>query len=194
MTTAIIGTGGIGSVIARHLSLGSETLRLSSADKESARTLAAQIGRAAVVAVDNHDAVQGADAVVLALRFTVLKGVIAEIADPLTGRHEQDEQRTVSTRGLARFSPSPDRGYVVLNHYYSRRNHSSHRDARVSDTAQRPYRELRPASSGTSTCALGDPQPVTGSHPGPAWYPVTVTPVGDTNVLLPVVTSWKARW
>ena len=86
MTTAIIGTGGLGSVIARQLAPGGETLRLSSADQESARTLAAQIGRVAVVAVDNRDAVRGAGAVVLALRFTVLKGVIAEIAGPLTGK------------------------------------------------------------------------------------------------------------
>ncbi len=42
MTTAIIGTGGIGSVIARQLASGGETLRLSSADDESARTLAAR--------------------------------------------------------------------------------------------------------------------------------------------------------
>jgi predicted dinucleotide-binding enzyme len=42
------------------------------------------MGQAAVVAVDNHDALRGADAVVLALRFTVLKGVIDEIADSLT--------------------------------------------------------------------------------------------------------------
>ena len=53
MTTAIIGTGGIGSAIARHLAAGGETLRLSSADTASARTLAAQIGRAAVAAADN---------------------------------------------------------------------------------------------------------------------------------------------
>jgi 8-hydroxy-5-deazaflavin:NADPH oxidoreductase len=86
MTTAIIGTGGIGSAIARQLASGGETLRLSSADPESARTLAAQIGRAAVVAVDNSDALQGAYAVVLALRFTVLKGVIDEIAGPLDGK------------------------------------------------------------------------------------------------------------
>jgi len=86
MTTAIIGTGGIGSVIARGLASGGETLRLSSADSASARTLAAQIGRAAVVAVGNRDALQGAGAVVLALRFTVLKGVIDEIADPLAGK------------------------------------------------------------------------------------------------------------
>jgi predicted dinucleotide-binding enzyme len=86
MTTAIIGTGGIGSAIARRLASGGETLRLSSADSASARTLAAQIGRAAVVAAGNRDALQGADAVVLALRFTVLKGVIDEITDPLTGK------------------------------------------------------------------------------------------------------------
>ena len=86
MTTAIIGTGGLGSVIARQLATGGETLRISSADNKSARTLAAQIGRAAVVAVDNRNALQGADAVVLALRFTVLKGVIDEIADQLADK------------------------------------------------------------------------------------------------------------
>jgi 8-hydroxy-5-deazaflavin:NADPH oxidoreductase len=86
MTTAVIGTGGIGSVIARQLASGGETLRLSSADSQAARTLAAEIGSAAVVAAGNRDALQGAGAVVLALRFTVLKGVIDEIADSLTGK------------------------------------------------------------------------------------------------------------
>ena len=37
MSTAIIGTGGLGSVIAHRLASGGETLRLSSADTESAR-------------------------------------------------------------------------------------------------------------------------------------------------------------
>ena len=83
MTTAVIGTGGIGSVIARGLASGGETLRRSSADSESARLLAAKIGRSAVVAVDNRDALRGADAVVLALRFGALQRVINEIADPL---------------------------------------------------------------------------------------------------------------
>ena len=86
MTTAIIGTGGIGSVIARLLASGGETVRLSSADQKSARTLAEEIGRAAMVAVDNRDALHGADAVVLALRFVALKGVIEEIAGPLTDK------------------------------------------------------------------------------------------------------------
>jgi len=86
MTTAIIGTGGIGSAIARQLASGGETVRLSSADTKSARALAAAIGRAAVVAVDNGDALRGADAVVLALRFTVLKSVIDEIAESAVGK------------------------------------------------------------------------------------------------------------
>jgi 8-hydroxy-5-deazaflavin:NADPH oxidoreductase len=86
MTTAVIGTGTLGSVIARLLASGGETLRLSSADNKSARTLAADIGQAAAVADDNRNALQGADAVVLALRFSVLKSVIDEIADALTDK------------------------------------------------------------------------------------------------------------
>ena len=86
MTIAVIGTGGIGSAIARQLASGGETLRLSSADNDSARRLAAQLGGSAVVAVDNRDALRGADAVILALRFAVLKSVMDEIADPLTDK------------------------------------------------------------------------------------------------------------
>jgi 8-hydroxy-5-deazaflavin:NADPH oxidoreductase len=86
MTTAIIGTGGLGSVIARQLSSGGEPLRLSSSNNESARRLAAEIGEGAVVAVDNRDALRGADAVILALRFTVLKDVIEQIDEPLADK------------------------------------------------------------------------------------------------------------
>jgi 8-hydroxy-5-deazaflavin:NADPH oxidoreductase len=86
MTTAIIGTGGLGSVIARLLGSGGETLRLSSADHESAQRLAAEIGPGAVAAAGNRDALRGAGAVVLALRFTVLKAVIDEIAGSLAGQ------------------------------------------------------------------------------------------------------------
>jgi len=86
MTTAIIGTGVLGSVIARQLASGGEPLRLSSADPESARKLAAELGQGAVAAASNHDALQGAGAVVLALRFIALKGVVDEIADSLTGQ------------------------------------------------------------------------------------------------------------
>jgi 8-hydroxy-5-deazaflavin:NADPH oxidoreductase len=86
MTTAIIGTGGLGSTVARLLASGGETLRLASADPASARMLAAEVGRGASVAADNRDALQDADAVILALRFTVLKSVIDEIALSLTDK------------------------------------------------------------------------------------------------------------
>jgi predicted dinucleotide-binding enzyme len=86
MTTAIIGTGGLGSVIARRLASGGEALRLASADNASARALAAQIGSGAVVAAGNRDALLGAGAVILALRFTVLKSVIDELAFSLAGQ------------------------------------------------------------------------------------------------------------
>ncbi len=84
-TTAIIGTGGLGSAIARRLASGGEHLRLSSADAGSAGALAAGLGGAVVVAADNLDALRGAGAVVLALRFTVLNSVIEQIAEPLAG-------------------------------------------------------------------------------------------------------------
>jgi 8-hydroxy-5-deazaflavin:NADPH oxidoreductase len=86
MTTAIIGTGGLGSVIARRLASGGEALRLASADHASAGALAAELGPDAVVASGNRDALLGADAVVLALRFTVLKSVIDELAGSLAGQ------------------------------------------------------------------------------------------------------------
>jgi 8-hydroxy-5-deazaflavin:NADPH oxidoreductase len=44
VTTAIIGTGGLGSVIARLLASGGEAVRLSGANPESARQLAGEIG------------------------------------------------------------------------------------------------------------------------------------------------------
>lgn len=86
MTTAIIGTGRLGSVIANRLAVGGENLRLANADLGSVQRLAAEIGPAAVAATDNRDALRGADAVVLALRFTVLEGVIGELADALDDR------------------------------------------------------------------------------------------------------------
>jgi len=86
VTTAIIGTGGIGSAIARLLASGGEHLRLSSADKESATRLVTQIGPGAVVAADNSEALQGSGAVILALRFPVLQAVLGEIGEPLADK------------------------------------------------------------------------------------------------------------
>jgi predicted dinucleotide-binding enzyme len=86
MVTAVIGTGTLGSVIARLLAAGGETLRLSNSDEKSARELATEIGPDALVADGNTDALDGADAVILALRFTALQGVIDEIAGRLADK------------------------------------------------------------------------------------------------------------
>jgi predicted dinucleotide-binding enzyme len=83
MATALIGTGGLGSAIARRLASAGEPLQLSSADEESARRLADAIGDSAVVAADNPSAVRAAESVILALRFPALNGVVDEIADSL---------------------------------------------------------------------------------------------------------------
>src|SRR3984957_10836752 len=70
MTTAVIGAGGLGSATPRR----------------PPRARAAAIGPAAVAAAGNRDALRGAGAVVLALRFTVLKDVIGDLAGPLAGK------------------------------------------------------------------------------------------------------------
>ena len=99
MTTAVIGTGVLGSAVARRLASGGERLRLGSADAEAARKLAAQIGPTATVAADNHDALLGSDDVVLALRFTALKSVIDEIADALADKLVVVPSNPLSTDG-----------------------------------------------------------------------------------------------
>ena len=113
MTTAIIGTGGIGSAIARLLAAGGETLRLSSADNESTRTLAAEIGPAAVAAAGNRDALQGAGAVILALRAfgTMSAGLLESSSNRSPGpavlfyatdddRAAEEIQRLIRTAGF----------------------------------------------------------------------------------------------
>jgi 8-hydroxy-5-deazaflavin:NADPH oxidoreductase len=99
MTTAVIGTGVLGSAVARQLAFGGDALRLASADLQSAERLAAQIGPAAVVATDNHDAWRGASAVVLALRFTALQGVLGEIAGSLAEKLVVVPSNPLSTDG-----------------------------------------------------------------------------------------------
>ena len=69
-----------------HLASGGETARLASADTESPRTLAAQIGPHTVLAVDNRDAVQGRCRRSRAAVYRAEGGVIDEIAEPLADK------------------------------------------------------------------------------------------------------------
>jgi predicted dinucleotide-binding enzyme len=86
MTTAIIGTGKIGSAVARRLAAGGETVQLASANVEAAKAVAEQIGTTATAFATTRDAVEGADAVVLALWMDAMRAVIDDIADLLPGK------------------------------------------------------------------------------------------------------------
>lgn len=82
MTTAIIGVGNLGGAVARHLVNGGEEVVLAAKDETRAQALANDLGpraRAASVA----EAVDGADAVVLAVWLDPLKDVLAEYAKRL---------------------------------------------------------------------------------------------------------------
>jgi predicted dinucleotide-binding enzyme len=85
MTTAIIGTGKIGSTVARELAAGGEPVRLVSRRWEDASDLAAAIGGLATADVDTREAVEGANHVVLAVWLDSMHPVIDGIADLLPG-------------------------------------------------------------------------------------------------------------
>lgn len=85
MTTAIIGTGNIGSAVARHLVAGDETVVVAAKDAAHADTLAEQLGsRARAASV--QDAITAADVVVFALWLDDMKDVISEHAGSLAGK------------------------------------------------------------------------------------------------------------
>ena len=72
MTTAVIGLGNIGKVVARELVDGRERVVLASRKEADAEALAKELGeRAAAATVE--DALAQADVVVLALAFETMK-------------------------------------------------------------------------------------------------------------------------
>ena len=85
MTTAIIGTGNIGSAVARHLVAGGEPVVLAAKDAAGPQALANELGRLARAAsVEN--AIADADTVVLAVWLDVIRELIAKDGDLLDGK------------------------------------------------------------------------------------------------------------
>ena len=82
--------------VARELASGGEAVVLSATSPEKAQQLAAEIGSGASAARDNRDAVNRADAVVLALWLGPMQAVIAEIADLLPGKVVIDTSNPIS--------------------------------------------------------------------------------------------------
>ena len=85
MTTAIIGTGNIGSAVARDLVRGGERVVLAARDESHPEGLAEELGDLATSA-SVRDAIAAADAVVLAVWLEQGRELVPTIADLLDGK------------------------------------------------------------------------------------------------------------
>ena len=84
MEIAIIGTGNVGSALARACVAAGHTVALSARHAEHAQKVAAELGARA--ADGNRAAVGGADLVVLAVPATATAAVVEELGDDLVGK------------------------------------------------------------------------------------------------------------
>ncbi|MGX2995544.1 NADPH-dependent F420 reductase [Streptomyces sp. JNUCC 64] len=95
MTTAIIGTGAIGSRLAADLTAGGESVLLASRDLERTRELADRLGeRATATTVDQ--AVEMADTLILAVWFDTIKELVARYGDRLSGKVVVDPSNPIA--------------------------------------------------------------------------------------------------
>ena len=98
MTTAIIGTGHIGSPLARHLVDGGETVVLAGRDDAKAQELARELGplaRAASV----EEAIASAEAVVLALWLDTTRELMGSASRLLDGKVVVDPSNPIGFDG-----------------------------------------------------------------------------------------------
>ncbi|MFE9659348.1 NAD(P)-binding domain-containing protein [Streptomyces sp. NPDC005955] len=103
MTTAIIGTGAIGSRLAADLTAGGESVLLASRDLDRTRELADRLGeRATATTVDQ--AVEMADVLVLAVWFDTIKELIAQYGDRLAGKVVVDPSNPIAVDDQGTFS------------------------------------------------------------------------------------------
>ena len=98
MTTAIIGIGNIGTIVARNLVQGGERVILANRDKSKADKLAAELGDLATSA-EVADAIAQSDVVVLALYLEVMRFFIPEFGEKLVGKIVVDPSNPVGPDG-----------------------------------------------------------------------------------------------
>jgi len=94
MTTAVIGVGNVGGVLARHLVRGGEPVVLAARDSSHAEALAHELGQGARAA-SVTDAIASADVVVFAVWLDTMKQLIAEAAGRLDGKVVVDPSNPV---------------------------------------------------------------------------------------------------
>src|SRR6267143_2985736 len=98
MTTAIMGVGTIGAIVARNLVQGGERVILANRDKSKADKLAVELGDLASSA-EVGEAISKSDVVVLALYLDVLKFFIPEFGGKLVGKIVVDPSNPVGPDG-----------------------------------------------------------------------------------------------
>jgi len=99
---AIIGTGNIGGTLATAFAAGGQDFLLAGRDQEAARKFASDLdGHAEAVSVD--EAVEQADALVLAVWFDVFKQLIAQYDERLAGKVIIDPTNPVAPDGKGGF-------------------------------------------------------------------------------------------
>ena len=84
MNIAIIGAGNVGGALAKSSVRAGHTVTLSAKDPAHAEAKAEETGARAVA--NTADAVKAADVVILAVPFTAVDSVIAEVGDALAGK------------------------------------------------------------------------------------------------------------
>jgi 8-hydroxy-5-deazaflavin:NADPH oxidoreductase len=110
MSTAVIGIGNLGATVARELAAGGEPLVLSATTRAKAKKVSAEIGPLASPALNNRDAVQRADYVILALWLDSMREVIHEVADLLPGKLIVDPSNPIAAAANGTFTRTLPQG------------------------------------------------------------------------------------
>jgi len=118
MTTAIIGVGKIGTIVARNLVRGGERVILANRDKTKADKLAIELGDHASSA-EVADAITQSDVVVLAIWLDVMKMFIPEFGEKLVGKIVVDPSNPVGPDGkggIKRTLPADQSSGQIIAH------------------------------------------------------------------------------
>jgi predicted dinucleotide-binding enzyme len=103
MAVAVIGTGNLGSRVARRLAEGGVEVVVAASDVATARAAAESIGHD-VRAEEVGDAIAQADSVIFATWFGVTTELVAKYADALAGRVVIDPSNNIGPDGAGGFA------------------------------------------------------------------------------------------
>jgi predicted dinucleotide-binding enzyme len=102
MNTAIIGTGNIGSRLAKNLALGGENIILADRTLAKAQKLASELGGRAT-GMSISDAIKKADIIIFAVYFDAIKALIAQYRSDLAGKIIVDPSNPIAPDGKGGF-------------------------------------------------------------------------------------------